>query len=116
MSIFYEVARDFLIKNKISSVLGSTLNQSLATVDILELSNTPRVVYAQGVTNPTGAILAKLKDKMINKCESAIFREAMMAGITPMVKEGLERAVKSTRIDPNILELLGQCLPDVFQQ
>jgi hypothetical protein len=54
MSTFYEVARDTLIKDKISIVLNTTLNQELATVDILEVVKSPRTVYAQGVINPTG--------------------------------------------------------------
>jgi hypothetical protein len=57
-------------------------------------------------------VLAKLKEGMLSKCDSQIARQALEAGTTPSVKEGIEDVNKSIQIDANVLELLGQCLPD----
>jgi hypothetical protein len=113
MSTFYEVARDPLIKNKVSNILSMTLNQNLAEVGILEIMKSPRNVYVQGIIIPTGSVLAKLKEGMLSKCESPIFKQALQVDTTPAVKEELVEAVKSLVVDANVLELLGHCLPEV---
>jgi hypothetical protein len=74
MSTFYEVARDPLIKKKVAAILNSTLNQEAVQVNVLELLSSPRSVLLKGVTNPTGAIMKKLKDGMLSRCDSDIFR------------------------------------------
>jgi hypothetical protein len=77
ISSFYEIARDELLKRKISVALESTLCQNLANVDAMELLTNPRAVHAVGVVNATASVLAKFKEGMISKCESKIFRDAL---------------------------------------
>jgi hypothetical protein len=76
MPRLYEVLRYDLAKKKIGVALDTTLNQ--------ELKNATNV-HAQGVENRTSAVLAKLKEGMVAKCDSKIFKQALEAGITPPV-------------------------------
>jgi hypothetical protein len=70
-------------------------------------------VFAHNVQNPTGAILNKLREGMLSKCDSKIFRNALVLGVSPAIKLGLRKVISSVTIDANILELLGPCLPEV---
>jgi hypothetical protein len=80
-------------------------------VDISSLLASPRTVRIIGVPNPSGAVLAKIKDGMRLKCKSEIFSDALNAGMEDDIKDNLKRVIQSV-IDSNILELLGQCLPE----
>jgi hypothetical protein len=113
ISSFYEIARDDLIKRKIAVALESTLCQDLAVVDVMELVANPRSVHAVGVINPTGLVLAKLKEGMTSKCESKIFRDALNSCASDSVKTSLLNAIRSVKVDANVLEMMGQCLPVV---
>ncbi|PNF21843.1 hypothetical protein B7P43_G05957 [Cryptotermes secundus] len=112
-STFYEVARDSLVNDKIASMFESTMNQELDEVDVTLLLSNPRGVYMKGVTNPSGSVFSKLKEGMISKCESQIFKQALEANTTKPVKDAIKGLLSNVRIDANILELLGQCLPEV---
>jgi hypothetical protein len=50
---------------------------------------------------------------MINKCESHIFRTALELDMNTSMKEGIKKILSSVIVDANILELMGQCLPEV---
>jgi hypothetical protein len=112
MSAFYEVVVDLLVKQKVSDMLHSTISQELVKMDIMQLLACPRSVVAKGVSNATGALLKKLKEGMLSRCESPIFRQALESGANPSAKEGVHKVVEACAIDANVLELLGQCLPE----
>jgi hypothetical protein len=99
MSTFYEVTKDSLIKDKIPSVLETTMNQELEEVDVALLLSSPRGVYARGVTNPSGSVFAKLKEGMLSKCESHIFKQALEANASKPVKDAIKGLLSNIKID-----------------
>jgi hypothetical protein len=101
MSSFYEVARDQLLKDKVKERLNTTLDQEMDRVDIATLLTSPRAVRIVGVPNPSGSVLAKIKEGMRARCNSEIFKDALDAGMSHEIREHLTLAIQSMVVSPS---------------
>lgn len=112
MTSLIDVLVEPITKQSVATKLMSTLNQRKAIVGIERMIANPRAVQAIGVIDPAGVITGRIKEGMIAKAKSQVFKSALCSNRTSQERDALADLFRACEWDATIVELLGQCMPE----
>lgn len=100
------------VLRKIDNLVMSTLAQEKKIGSAFNILAAPWDVMCKSTPNPTATILRRIKEGMLNKAKSEIFRDALIRKNDDAFYRSLGKVLGGLKIDISVAALFYKCSPD----